>query len=114
ALSLAACRKEGPPPPAGLADSLDFSRPASEQQIDRGLYAVENQGWRWTARQFAFRLGTPARAPFGAVFKLALVVPAPVIAELKEATLTCTANGATLPPESWRAPGEYVLSCGLP
>ena len=54
------------------------------RQLVSGFYGIETGAWRWTGKQFAVALGTPAgAAQKGAVLELKLTVPPVTIEKLK-------------------------------
>jgi hypothetical protein len=76
---------------------------------------VEQSSWRWTARRFAFALGTPESAgPEGAVLSLRFALPHPVIEQLGQVTLTGYVGGVTLDSRTYSKSGEYIYSTAVP
>jgi hypothetical protein len=113
-LGLTACHRSHPGP-VGTGSVLEFGDPKDAAHLDEGLYEIEANAWRWTARRFSIHLPPPARsAERGATLRLALTVPEPVIALNKEATLLCSANGIPTPPETWTTVGPETLVRDLP
>ena len=115
ALTLAACKRgnvetakpaveEAPT----MASTVRMADAKTAPQLLSGFYGVENNAWRWTAKQFVVQLRPPAGASTkGAVLDLRLTVPAPVIEKLGGTTLTASINGTALPPDTYNKPGDY-------
>ena len=96
--------EEGP----RLASVLHVSDPKIEPQLISGFYGIEGNAWRWTARQFSVVLRVPAgAAQRGAALDLALTVPQVTIDKLKTVTLSATADGHPLPPETYNQTGQF-------
>jgi hypothetical protein len=120
-LSLAGCKSqsvsvhpqdnEAPP----LASSIRMSDARIEPQLVSGFYGVEQGAWRWTARQFSVVLRPPVgSAKKGATIELRLTVPPVVIEKSNTITLSATAGGKPLPPETYTQAGDYVYSRDIP
>ena len=80
-----------------------------------GFHGIEAAAWRWTEKQFTVAL----RPPFGASQKGAkltvkLTVPPVTIEKLKSVSLSATAGGSALPPETYTTPGDYVYVRDIP
>ena len=79
------------------------------------LLGIEQNSWRWTARQFSVVLRPPfGAAQRGARLELALTVPKVVTDKLKTVSLSATVDGHTLPPESYTQDGQFVYKRDLP
>ena len=81
---------------------LNMGDPKVEPQLVKGFHGVEAGAWRWTEKQFTVAL----RPPFGASQKGAkltvkLTVPPVTIEKLKSISLSATAGGTALPPETY-------------
>jgi len=72
----------------------------------RGWHAPEDEGWRWTERQFAVRFES-ARKAAASRLKVGLYVPGPVLARFGRITLEAIANGMALAPETFTVAGEH-------
>jgi hypothetical protein len=99
----------------GMASVLNMGDPKVEPQLVTGFYGVEAGAWRWAARQFTVSL----RPPFGSVQKGAkltvkLTIPPVVIEKNKTVSLSATIGNATLAPETYTTPGEYVYVRDVP
>jgi hypothetical protein len=114
-LIAAACRQR--PQPAAIIDepvepatAIRMSDPQAEPQLLAGFHQIEQNAWRWTAREFAVSLRGPFLASQrGAVLHLVFSIPEP-INKLGPLTLKATVGGIALPPERYAAAGktEYV------
>jgi len=100
---------------AALPSTVAAGDPAQAGQLVSGFHAIENNSWRWTARQFAVSLGTPAGAArSGATLELKLTVPPPTIEKLQSLTLSASIAGKDLGPETYSRPGPYVYRRDVP
>lgn len=98
-----------------MASAVSMGDPKAESQLVTGLYGVEAGAWRWTAKQFTVVLRTPNGSQAkGAKLLLKLTVPPVVIEKLKTVSLSATANGNSLPPETYTQPGDYVYTRDVP
>jgi hypothetical protein len=94
-----------------MASTVSMGDPRSALQLTSGFYTIEQGSWRWTARQFAIVLRPPfGAAEKGAVLKMELAVPDPVIAQLRTVSVTASVNGHLLPPETYTRPGPYTYT----
>lgn len=83
-------------------------------ELLHGWHAPENEGWRWTAREFAIRLtaGEPGTEPHKVT--LTLYVPEGLATENAPLVLEGCTAGQSLGHESFDKPGEYSYSRLLP
>ncbi|HUK19118.1 MAG TPA: hypothetical protein VLW65_22005 [Bryobacteraceae bacterium] len=96
--------EEGP----RLASVVHVSDPKVEPQLISGFYAIEGNAWRWTAKQFSVVLRVPTgAAQRGATLDLALTVPQVTIDKLKTISLSASADGHPLPPETYTQTGQF-------
>jgi hypothetical protein len=103
--------EEGP----RLASVVHVSDPKLEPQLVSGFYAVEGNAWRWTARTFSVVLRVPSGAnQGGATLDLSLTVPRVVIDKLKTVTLSASADGHPLPPETYSQDGQFDYKRDIP
>jgi hypothetical protein len=101
--------------PGRMASMLNLADPKAEAQMVTGFYGVESGAWRWTAKQFTVSLRPPANAAQqGAKLTFKLTVPAVVIDKNKNVTLSATVGNATLPPETYTTPGDFVYVRDVP
>ena len=83
----------------------------SASQLVSGFYDIEQNSWRWTARQFSVLLRPPRNAvQKGGVLKLKFSVPGPVLAKLKALSLSASLGGLDLSPETYTQAGEFTYS----
>ena len=84
-------------------------------QLLKGFHDIEQNAWRWTMQKFTVTLRPPAGASQrGATLQVKLVIPDPVIAQLKTISLSANIEGTSLPGETYAKPGEYVYSRDVP
>jgi tRNA (mo5U34)-methyltransferase len=75
-----------------------------------GFHPVEEGGWRWTEKRFTIRVA----AGCGSVLRMGLALPERLAAQVCPVTLSATANGVPLPPETLSAAGSYLYTRRLP
>ena len=98
-----------------MASAVSMGDPKAETQLVAGLYGVEAGAWRWTAKQFTLVLRPPSGSEQkGAKLQLKLTVPPVVIEKLKTISLSASANGSALPPETYTQAGDYVYTRDVP
>jgi hypothetical protein len=98
-----------------LASTIGMGDATAAGQLVSGFYDVEGGSWRWTAQKFAVNLGPPLHAARqGAVLELHLSVPKNSIDKLGRLSLSATAGGAALAPETYSKPGDYIYRRDLP
>jgi hypothetical protein len=103
---------EGPP---HLATMISMSDTKLSQQLLEGFYGLEDKSWRWTAGHFSVLLSTPQLAVRdGAVLKVQLSIPKPLIDRVKTTTLTAEIGGTKLSPESFTQPGSFTFTRDVP
>jgi hypothetical protein len=121
ALFLAACHSrdrvhvetdEGPP---RMAMMISMADPASAPQLLEGFYGLEDKSWRWTAGHFSVNLRVPSGAgQNGAILKVQLSIPQPLIDHVKTTALTASIEGTSLSPESFTQSGAFTLIRDVP
>ena len=95
--------------PETPASVINMSDPSRANQLIYGFYDVEMHAWRWTAGKFKVGLKPPADSTHrGARLRLDLFIPDAQIQGLGPMTLTATAAGSPLEPETFSKPGTYV------
>ena len=98
-----------------LATVLVMSDPRCAQQLLNGFYALEQNQWRWTAGKFSVMLRPPRNAAQqGATLKLKLHIPDVTVEKLKSTTLSGSAGGVALAPETYSKTGDYVYARDIP
>jgi len=104
-----------PAAPVALASSVQMGDRTMAKQLAGGFYDIESDAWRWTAQKFAVNLHPPARsAQQEAVLEFHFTVPPPTIQKLGSITLSASAGGAALAPETYSRPGEYTYKRDVP
>ena len=113
-----ACRRkrgstaEGAPE---LASTVHLGDPRVADQLVAGFHQIEANAWRWTARKFTVVLRAPAGSgQVGAVLQVHLTVPPVVIDKVGSITLSGSAGGAALSPETYSKPGDYIYQRDVP
>jgi hypothetical protein len=92
-----------------LASTVSMADPLSQPQLISGFQSIEENSWRWTARQFIILLRPPiGAADKGAVLKMQLTVPDALIAKLQTVSLSASIDGRALPAETYTKPGRYT------
>jgi hypothetical protein len=103
---------EGPPRMAAMITMADEK---SSPQLLEGFYGLEDKSWRWTAGHFSVLLSTPPLASRdGAVLKVQLSIPKPLIDRVKTTTLTAEIAGTKLSPESYTQTGSFSFVRDVP
>ena len=94
---------------------LNMGDPKVESQLVTGFHGIEASAWRWTEKQFTVALRTPFGASQkGAKLTVKLTVPPVTIEKLKSISLSATAGGNALPPETYTKPGDYLYVRDVP
>lgn len=90
------------------ADDAQFSSQST------GFYAVEQDGWRWTKKEFSVLLEA-FRAPVGGTAKLVVQVnvPKPCSEKLGPITLSVRVGGHVLQAKTLTDPGDYTVTWPL-
>jgi len=103
---------EGPP---RLASTLLMSDEKMSPQLVEGFYGLEDKSWRWTAGHFSVLLSAPPLASRdGAVLRVQLSIPKPLIDRVKTTTLTAEIGGIKLSPESFTQSGSFSFVRDVP
>ena len=121
-LCVAACRKAEPDlsafteeEPPHLSSLVRVADPRVASQLVSGWYQVEQNAWRWTARNFAVVLRPPpGSATLGATLKFQLSVPDVVIKRLKFVTISASLLGLHLSPETYVTPSDAIYARDIP
>jgi hypothetical protein len=94
---------------------LNMGDPKVEPQLIKGFHGIEAAAWRWTEKQFTVALRPPfGSSQKGARLTVKLTVPPPTIEKLKTVSLSATAGGSALPPETYTTVGDYVYVRDIP
>jgi hypothetical protein len=79
-----------------------------------GFHQIEQEGWRWSAKEFTARLGMPARRTAGGLKLVTVVyVPDSVIRRLGPITLTASLGGKVIGRQVFRRAGSHRLTARL-
>jgi hypothetical protein len=98
-----------------LASTIYAGDPNAADHFTQGFYAVEENAWRWTAKNFAVTLAPPLHADQkGAQLMLKLAVPDPVIQKLGSVQLAAAVDGYKLEPEVYAKSGKYTYTRDIP
>ena len=89
-----------------------FDRLANVELLE-GWHDAEGTGWRWTGREFSFRIRSTGAAPARTV-ALNLFLPDQLLAGHGAVALHGTVNGGELEPAEFRHAGAHVLVRPLP
>jgi hypothetical protein len=110
-----AVQNEEPYTARSLVSTVRMNDPKAGAQLLTGFYAVENNAWRWTARQFSVLLRTPpAAAQRGATVALAFTLPDVAIKKLKNITIAASIDGTPLISTEYTSAGSYVFNADVP
>jgi hypothetical protein len=94
---------------------LNMGDPKIEPQLIKGFHGIEAAAWRWTEKEFTVALRPPfGSSQRGARLTVKLTVPPPTIEKLKTVSLSATAGGSALPPETYTTAGDYVYVREIP
>ncbi|HEY1493400.1 MAG TPA: hypothetical protein VGF49_02610 [Candidatus Solibacter sp.] len=94
---------------------LNMGDPKVEPQLITGFHGIEAAAWRWTARQFTVALKPPfGSGQKGAKLTVKLTIPPVTIEKLKNVSLSATAGGSALPPETYTTAGDYFYVREIP
>ena len=115
----AACKRRrkvrAEPANAQLVSVLAMNDPLTAIQLVRGFYNLEGGAWRWTMKSFAVALRPPENsAQNGARLELKLTVPGVIVDKIGAVTVSATAGGRVLKPETYSQPGDYVYARDVP
>ena len=122
ALCAAACRKTEPDlsrfteeEPAHLSSQILMADPRVASQLLSGWYQVEQNAWRWTARNFAAVLRPPpGSAVLGAILRLRLTVPDVIVQHLHSVTIAAAIGNFRPSPETFLQRCDAVYARDIP
>lgn len=87
---------------------INLADEKTSPQLLEGFYGLEDGTWRWTAARFSVLLSPPpGSAKNGALLKVRLTIPQPLIDHEKTVALTASIQGDKLSPESFTQAGEF-------
>ncbi len=94
---------------------VNVADPRAGMQLTRGFWAVENQSWRWTMKNFTVTLRAPADATQkGARLQMKLAVPEVMYNRVGDMTLDAHVNGLDLGPEKYTKAGDANYEREIP
>jgi hypothetical protein len=94
---------------------IDMKDEKLAPQLLDGFYGLEDKSWRWTSGHFSVLLSPPLlSAQNGAVLKVLLSIPQPLIDHVKTTTLTADVAGTRLSPESYTQAGSFTFFRDVP
>jgi hypothetical protein len=95
--------------------SVNMADPAQAAQLLSGLYSIEGQRSRWTAKNFAVLLkAPPGSEQNGADLALKLYIPDAQIQKLGPMALSAEVSGHELPRRTFSQSNEYTYSAHVP
>jgi hypothetical protein len=95
-----------------VATSVAVANPDAPAQLVEGFYAVEDNAWRWTAKRFVVKLGTPPNAQTaGATLRFKLSLPEVALKRYEKLAISATVGNVPVAPQSFTSLGmnEYVV-----
>lgn len=87
--------------------------PAIASQLLSGFYAIENNSWRWVARNFSVALKPPPSISAGGHLVVELYLAENEIQKLGPVTLTAAINGTSIGSETFQKAGHYNFTRNL-
>jgi hypothetical protein len=103
------------PAAANIASSLQLGTASSEGQLLAGFYPIEQNAWRWTAKQFSVLLRTPPdAASTGAKVLFQFYLPEIQVEKLGPFTLSGDVDGYPLAARTYARAGRYFYSAAAP
>jgi len=109
-LLLTACHEVREP-----VSSIDIADAMTANQLLFGFYQLENDAWRWTAREFSVAVKPPAGAEQrGATLRLDLFIPDSQIELLGPMTMAATTGRYALESETFSKGGSYSYTRKIP
>lgn len=98
-----------------LSSSIEMSNPRDAAQLLNGFYNLEQNAWRWTAKQFSVSLAAPKSAVPGAGrLEFRFTVPDIAASELAGVTVSASVEGRPLGAYQAAKPGEQTAVFQVP
>jgi hypothetical protein len=98
-----------------LSSNIYAGDPNAASHFSQGFYGVEENAWRWTAKDFAVDLSPPLHSDQkGAQLVVKLAVPDAVIQKVASVQLTATVQGHKLEPQIYAKSGSYTFTREVP
>ena len=119
-LAPAACKRRkaraGAPADDGqLMTMVSVADPRAALQLTRGFYDLENNAWRWAAKNFTVMLRRPTGgAQNGASLQLKFTIPEVVSSRVGPITVAATIGGVALSPETYSKAGDFTYARDVP
>jgi|SRR5579863_5678451 len=89
--------------------------PNAAVHFEKGFYAVEENAWRWTGKEFSVDLSPPLHSSEkGAQLVMKLAVPDAVIQKLSSVELSASIGGYKLEPQNYTMAGQYTYTRDIP
>jgi hypothetical protein len=98
---------------APVATSVTVANPDAPTQLVEGFYAVEDNAWRWTAKRFIVKLGTPPNAQSaGATLRFKFALPDVALKKYEKLAISASIGNVSVAPQSFSSPGrnEYLAT----
>lgn len=92
------------------------SRPAERArgvELLEGWHDLEYNAWRWTEKRFSVRLRAP-ETPNRVMLKVGFFLPEPLVTRFGAIRLAATVDGAPLPAQDCKTPGEHEYAQVVP
>ena len=97
------------------ASVISAADPRAVAQFVRGFYGIEGNSWRWTDKTFAVSLSPPrGAAQKGAQLVLHFSNPDDALRKRPAVTLSATAGGLKLAPETYTQSGPLTYTRDIP
>jgi len=98
-----------------LASTIYAGDPNVASHFAQGFYGIEENAWRWTAKDFAVDLSPPLHSDQrGAQLVLKLAVPDVVIQKLSSVQLSGSVAGFKLEPQIYTKSGDFSYKRDVP
>jgi hypothetical protein len=98
-----------------LASTIYAGDPNVASHFAQGFYGIEDNAWRWTAKDFAVDLSPPLHSDQkGAQLVVKLAVPDGVIQKLSSVQLSGSVAGYKLEPQIYTKSGEFSYQRDVP
>ena len=98
-----------------LATTVFAGDPNIASHFVKGFWGIEDNSWRWTAKDFSVDLSAPLHSEQrGAQLVMKLAVPDPVIQKLNSVQLSASIDGFKADPQTFTKPGQYTYTRDVP
>jgi hypothetical protein len=98
---------KGPVAQQAMASTISLGDARFADRLS-GFYQIEEQGWRWSSRQFSITLASLGPA-VDARLTVQIYIPASVLEKIGAITLGARIGDHQLRPETYRQPGEFTF-----